>query len=68
MKLDIEKFDRSVNFSLWQVKMKVTLKQNGVQNAIDGVDKMPERMTQRDRKRLTQWHYRQFNFAFQMKC
>ena len=38
MKLDIEKFDRSVNFGLWQVKMKAILIQNGVQKAIDGVD------------------------------
>ena len=45
IKLDIEKFDRSVNFGLWQVKMKAILIQNGVQKAIDGVDKMPERMT-----------------------
>ena len=45
MKLDIKKFDRSVNFGLWQVKMKAILIQNGVQKAIDGVEKMPKRMT-----------------------
>ena len=39
MKLDIEKFDRSVNFGLWKVKMKAILIQNGVQKAIDGVEK-----------------------------
>ena len=45
IKLDIEKFDRSVNFRLWQVKMRAILIQNGVQKAIDGVEKMPKRMT-----------------------
>ena len=45
MKLDIEKFDRSVNFGLWQVKMRAILIQYGVQKAIDGVEKMPEGMT-----------------------
>ena len=38
IKLNIEKFDRSVNFGLWQVKMKVVLIQNGLQKVIDGVD------------------------------
>ena len=42
MKLDIEKFDRSVNFGLWQVKMKAILIQNGVHKALDGVEKKPE--------------------------
>ena len=42
MKLDIEKFDRSVNFGLWQVKMKAILIQNGVHKALDGVEKKLE--------------------------
>ena len=45
MKLDIEKFDRSVNFGLWQGKMRAILIQNGVQKAINGVDRMPDGMT-----------------------
>ena len=45
MKLDIKKFDRSDNFGLWQVNMKAILIQNGVQKAIDGVEKMHEGMT-----------------------
>ena len=45
LKLDLEKLDRSVNFFLWQVKMRAILIQNGVQKAIDGVDKMPVEMT-----------------------
>ena len=39
MKLDIEKFDRSVNFGLCQVKMKAILIQNGVHKALEGEDK-----------------------------
>ena len=39
IKLDIEKFDRSVNFGLWQVKMKAILIQNGVHKALEGEDK-----------------------------
>ena len=42
MKLDIKKFDRSVNFGLWQVKMKANLKQHGVHKALDGEEKKPE--------------------------
>jgi LTR polyprotein gag-polypeptide-like protein len=42
MKLDIENFDRSVNFDLWQVKMKVILIHNGMHKALDGKEKMPE--------------------------
>ena len=45
MKLDIEKFDRSTNFGLWQVKMKALLIQHGVHKAIDGVEKKPQGMT-----------------------
>ena len=44
MKLDIEKFDRNMNFGLWQAKMRAILIQNGMHKAIDGVDKMPEGM------------------------
>ena len=44
MKLDIEKFDRIVNFGLWQVKVRAILIQTGVHKAIDGVDQMPEGM------------------------
>ena len=41
MKLDIEKFDRIVNFGLWQVKMKAILIQNGVHKDLEGEDKKP---------------------------
>ena len=42
MKLVIEKFDRSVNFGLWQVKMKAILIQNGALKALDGEEKKHE--------------------------
>jgi hypothetical protein len=35
MKLDVEKFDWSVNFGLWQVKRKAILIQNEVNKALD---------------------------------
>ena len=41
MKLDIEKFDRNTNFSLWQVKMKAILIQNGVHKALEGDERKP---------------------------
>ena len=41
MKLDIKKFDRSINFGLWQVKMKAILIQNGVHKALEGKVKKP---------------------------
>ena len=39
------KFDTSVNFGLWQFKIKSILIQNGMQKEIDGVEKMLEVMT-----------------------
>ena len=41
MKLDIEKIDRSLSFSLWQVKMKAILIQNRVHKALDDEEKKP---------------------------
>ena len=41
MKLDIEKFDRNTNFSLWQVMMKAILIQNGVHKALEGDEQKP---------------------------
>ena len=45
MKLNMEKFGRSIKFGLWQVKMKVILVQNSVQKAINGVEKMTKGMS-----------------------
>ena len=33
-KFDVEKFDRKINLSLWQVRMRAILVQNGVQKAL----------------------------------
>ena len=41
MKLDNEKFDRNANFSLWKVKMKAILIQNGVHKALEGDERKP---------------------------
>ena len=39
MKLDVEIFHTSVNFSLWQVKITTILIKNGVHKALDGEEK-----------------------------
>ena len=44
-KFDIEKFDRSVNFGLWKVKMRAMLIQNGCEKALLGKSKKPVSMT-----------------------
>ena len=41
MKLEIEKFDRNTNFSLWQLKMKAILIQNCVHKALEGDERKP---------------------------
>ena len=38
----VEKFDRNVNFGIWQLKMEAILVQNGVDLAIHGIEKKPE--------------------------
>ena len=43
-KFDIEKFDRQVNFSLWQLKMKAILVQSGCHKALEGASKKPSSM------------------------
>lgn len=45
MKFDIEKFDRQVNFGLWQLKMKAILVQSGCHKALEGVSNKPSGMT-----------------------
>jgi hypothetical protein len=41
IKLNIEKFDRNTNFSLWHVKIKAILIQNGVHKALEGDERKP---------------------------
>ena len=38
----VEKFDRNVNFGMWQLKMEAILVQDGVDLAIQGIEKKPE--------------------------
>ena len=57
-KFDIEKYDRHVSFAIWQMKMKAFLTQNGLQMAILGKDKLPEKLSEEqkldlDEKALT---------------
>ncbi|KAL5771515.1 hypothetical protein ACOSP7_015669 [Xanthoceras sorbifolium] len=35
-KFEVVKFDRKINFTLWQVRMRVVLVQSGVQKALKG--------------------------------
>ena len=41
----VEKFDRNMNFGLWQMKMKAILVQDGAHKALLGKEKKPEKMT-----------------------
>ena len=57
IKFDVEKFDRKINFSLWQVRMLAILVQNGVQKALgvrpDGMkDTMWEEMDEKARSTI----------------
>ena len=45
MKFEIEKYNRNVNFGLWQIKMHTVLVQQGVSKALKGKDKIPESMS-----------------------
>ncbi|KAL5810012.1 hypothetical protein ACOSQ4_026580 [Xanthoceras sorbifolium] len=36
-KFEVVKFDRKINFTLWQVRMRAVLVQSGVQKALKGV-------------------------------
>ena len=40
----VEKFDKNVNFDMWQLKMEAILVQNRVDLAIHGIEKKPETM------------------------
>ena len=57
IKFDVEKFDRKINFCLWQVRMLAILVQNGVQKALgvrpDGMkDTMWEEMDEKARSTI----------------
>ena len=44
-KTSIDKFDRNVNFGMWQLKMEAILVQDGCEIALDGVEKKPADLT-----------------------
>lgn len=41
----VEKFNRSANFGMWQLKMEAILIQDGLDMALEGKEKKPENMT-----------------------
>ena len=41
-KIVVEKFDRNVNFGLWQLKMEAILVQDGVDLALQGAENIPD--------------------------
>lgn len=49
-KIEIEKYDRNVNFGLWQVKMRAVLVQQGVSKALKGKQSLPDTMTEEDKE------------------
>lgn len=48
----IEKFDRNTNFGMWKLKMEVILIQDGVDIALQGKEKKPENITDKEFDRL----------------
>ena len=51
-KMKIEKYDCDANFSLWQIKMKVLITQQGLKKALFRVDKMPTMMTKKEKTEM----------------
>ncbi|URE00942.1 Nodulation protein [Musa troglodytarum] len=47
-KIVVEKFDRNVNFGMWQLKMEAILVQDGVDLALQGAEKIPDGMSEED--------------------
>ncbi|URE07419.1 ABC-2 type transporter [Musa troglodytarum] len=47
-KIVIEKFDRNINFGMWQLKMEAILVQNGVDLALHGVEKILDGTSKED--------------------
>jgi len=41
----VEKFDRSANFGMWQLKIEAILIQDGLDLALQGKEKMSDKMT-----------------------
>ena len=52
MKFEIEKYNRDVNFGLWQIKIHAVLVQQGVSKVLKGNDKMPKEMTEDEKEEI----------------
>ena len=50
-KYDIEKFDGNMSFSLWRIKMKTILTDQGLQNALLGIENMTKTMSLEEKTR-----------------
>ncbi|KAL5854087.1 hypothetical protein ACOSQ4_003889 [Xanthoceras sorbifolium] len=51
-KFDIEKFDRNMSFTMWQVKMRAILIHNGLHQALLGKDKFPSTMDEAKKQEM----------------
>ncbi|KAL5737957.1 hypothetical protein ACOSP7_030718 [Xanthoceras sorbifolium] len=51
-KFDIEKFDRNMSFTMWQVKMRAILIHNGLHQALLGKDKLPSTMDEAKKQEM----------------
>ena len=51
-KFEIEKYNRNVNFDLWQIKIHVVLVQQRVSKALKGKDKIPESMSKYENEEM----------------
>ncbi|KAL5757330.1 hypothetical protein ACOSP7_019941 [Xanthoceras sorbifolium] len=51
-KFDIEKFDRNMSFTMWQVKMRAILIHNGLHQALLGKDKLPSIMDEAKKQEM----------------
>ncbi|KAL5858125.1 hypothetical protein ACOSQ3_005583 [Xanthoceras sorbifolium] len=51
-KFDIEKFDRNMSFTMWQVKMRAILIHNGLLQALLGKDKLPSTMDEAKKQEM----------------
>ena len=47
-KIVVEKFDRNVNFGLWQLKMEAILVQDGVDLVLQGAESIPDDMSKEE--------------------
>ena len=51
-KYKVEKFDGRNSFSLWRVKMRALLVQQGLLKVLSGKDKLPESMSENEKEEL----------------